>query len=323
MKPGIQFLASGLALALAATPAVADVKAGVDAWSAGDFETAVREWRDLAEAGDPDAQFNLAQAYRLGRGVPMDLARAEMHYAKAAAQGHIQAADKYGILLFQVNKREAAMPYIEDAARRGDPQAQYLLGIAHFNGDLAPKDWPRAYALLTLANAAELPQAKGVLGQMDRHIPLEDRQRAQQLASQLGELAERRRARELAAVDLAIGNGELPYTAPTVPTAIPEPVRRVADATPRPSNDAATKRAAVSKRSGEWKVQLGSFAVAGNADRMWRQISAAPEIGGREKITTTSGRLTVLLAGGYSSKAEANAACSALKRKGHDCLVKR
>jgi hypothetical protein len=55
-------LLGATALFCAAQPALADVKAGVDAWSRGDYAVAVREWRGPAEAGDPDAMFNLAQA---------------------------------------------------------------------------------------------------------------------------------------------------------------------------------------------------------------------------------------------------------------------
>ena len=61
------------ALLLLGQPAFADVKDGVDAWTRGDFARAVKEWRGPALKGDPDAQFNLAQAYKLGRGVPADL----------------------------------------------------------------------------------------------------------------------------------------------------------------------------------------------------------------------------------------------------------
>ncbi|HAG36941.1 MAG TPA: sporulation protein, partial [Erythrobacter sp.] len=161
----------------------ADVKAGVDAWTDGKFANAVREWAGPAEQGDPDAQFNMAQAYRLGRGVDQDVVQAEALYAKAAAQGHVRAADNYGLLLFQRGAREEAMPYVTAAARRGDPRAQYLLGIAHFNGDLAEKDWRRAYALLTLANSTGLPQARAAIAQMDEYISLEERQEAQSLAS--------------------------------------------------------------------------------------------------------------------------------------------
>ena len=82
MRKAFQPAAFGLAGLLIAvsvpalTPAFADVKAGVDAWSRGDYRKAVEEWRPAAIAGDADAQFNLGQAYKLGRGVPVDMAMA-------------------------------------------------------------------------------------------------------------------------------------------------------------------------------------------------------------------------------------------------------
>ncbi|HEY0164090.1 MAG TPA: hypothetical protein VGB39_01825, partial [Sphingomicrobium sp.] len=69
---------------LAAAPASADVKSGVEAWQKGDFGSAVRQWRALADKGDADAQFNMGQAYKLGRGVPADLKIAQSWYQKAA-----------------------------------------------------------------------------------------------------------------------------------------------------------------------------------------------------------------------------------------------
>lgn len=312
-----------------AAPAQADVKAGVDAWTAGDFAAAVQEWTGPAAQGDPDAQFNLAQAYRLGRGVEADLGRAEALYAQAAASGHIRAADQYGLLLFQTGQREKAMPYIEAAAGRGEPRAQYLLGIAHFNGDLAAKDWPRAYALLTLANAAGMPQAAGALAQMDEHIPLEQRQQAQPLAASLKAEADATRARELAAVDLALGMPAPVAAQPSIEKpkpvvvakaetpAAPVPVVRTSPP-PRavpPKVETATK--------GPWKVQLGAFGVPGNSERLWSRISSRGEIAGRERIERKAGSLTILLAGGYASKQEASAACASLKRSGQECLVTR
>jgi len=113
-----------------------------------------------------------------------------------------------------------------------------VLGIAHFNGDLVKKDWRRAYALLTLANSAGLPQARGALAQMDEYIPLEDREAAQPMAAALKAEAEAARARQLAAVDLALGTD-----APTVPVvttpAQPQPVARPAG-TPRLAGTAST-----------------------------------------------------------------------------------
>lgn len=216
-------LMAGSALAFISVPALADVKAGVDAWTRGDYATAVREWRDPAARGDADAQFNMAQAYRLGRGVEANQKQAEVLYAKAAAQGHIKAADNYGLLLFQDGRREEAMPYVTAAADRGDPRAQYLLGIAHFNGDLVAKDWVRAYALLTLANGASLPQAAPALQQMDTYIPLAQREQAQTLAVQLKRESDVRRAQQLAAVDLALAReaGDPVPAAPKVASASP------------------------------------------------------------------------------------------------------
>lgn len=201
------------ALALAA-PALADVKDGVDAWDAGDYQKAVAEWRPLAVAGDPDAQFNLGQAYKLGRGVPADLGQAEVWYRRAAKQGHLQAEDNLGLILFTANKRDEAMPYINASAARGEPRAQYVLGTAMFNGDLAPKDWPRAYALTKRASDAGLEIASARLAQLDRLIPLEQRQLGLSLLPQMEK--DEARAR-LAAVNAA---------APTAPAkAEPSPIR--------------------------------------------------------------------------------------------------
>lgn len=190
--------------ACAAFPAFAQVKEGVDAWSRGDYPAAVQAWKVPAANGDADAQFNLAQAYKLGRGVPQDLMRAEKLFEQAAANGHLQAADNYGLLLFQRGERAKAMPYIEAASGRGDPRAHYVLGLAHFNGDGVAKDWERAYALVSLAQQAGLPQANGALSQMDKFIPLEERQRSVSLAAEIAEKAEATRQRQIAAADLGV-----------------------------------------------------------------------------------------------------------------------
>lgn len=221
-----------------ATPAFADVKAGVDAWSRGDFDRAVAEWRAPAEAGDPDAQFNLAQAYRLGRGVQTDLSRAEQLYFSAASQGHMRAADTYGLMLFQGGRREQALPYVQAAARRGDPRAQYLLGIAHFNGDLVEKDWVRAYALLTLANSEGLPQAAGGIAQMDTYVPLDQRQTAASLAAQMRRSADATRSREFAAADLARDAGMIASATPlSVADPAPQPVSSPVSSSPIASRE--------------------------------------------------------------------------------------
>jgi TPR repeat protein len=383
-RRAIGFLTGIAAIALAA-PALADVKDGVDAWSRGEWSVAVAEWQGPAQQDDPDALFNLGQAYRLGRGVEQDQATAEAYYLRAAQRGHIRAADTYGLLLFQDGRREAGLPFVQDAAARGNPSAQYLLGVAHFNGDIVGKDWVRAYALLILANGQGLPQAAPAMVQMDEMIPFEQRQQAASLAVRMEQDANETRATELTAAELAMADGT--QTAPPAPSSqtpppmqtsanrIPQPIDSVqiepsisqaraavrgamlatgtedpgeagADfarpansapppvvAQPRPTpTPAASPPPAVAARpqtpptaaqtsTGQWKVQLGAFSVRGNAERLWSSLASRPELRGKNPLLVQSGRLTKLQAGGFGSRAEAQAACANLERAGQACIV--
>lgn len=325
-------------LLAAAAPALADVKAGVDAWSAGDFSRAVVEWQGPAAQGDPDALFNLAQAYRLGRGVEIDNARARQLYEQAASLGHVKAADNYGLMLFQEGEQQKAMPLIVSAADRGDPRAQYVLGLSHFNADYAPRDWTRAYALMTLANSAGLPQAREALVQMDKYIPQAQRVQAQTLARDLESGAKSQRQAELAAAELATRPASASVVPASAPSAKP-PVVTVAAAAPKPApyTPAPAQRALASapkgstvtpvpaalapRKQGSWRVQLGAFGVASNAEKLWGQIASHTALAGTRKALVPSGSLTRLLATGFSSEAEAGRACSALKREGKACVV--
>ncbi|WP_267414501.1 tetratricopeptide repeat protein, partial [Sphingomonas sp. GC_Shp_4] len=175
-----------MAMLMAAAPAGAqNVKAGVDAWARGDFKAAVDQWRGPAVAGDADAQFNLGQAYKLGRGVPLDPALAESWFHKAALQGHYQAEDNYGLALFQGGKKAEALPWLEKSVARGEPRGELVLGTMLFNGDSVARDYPRAYALMTLAQQAGLKSASETLAQMDQYITPADRERGVALAQQL------------------------------------------------------------------------------------------------------------------------------------------
>lgn len=222
---------AGIALAVLAMPAMASVKDGVDAWSRGDYKGAVSQWQGPAAAGDADAQFNLAQAYREGRGVDQDMAKALDLYRKAAEQGHVRAADTYGLLLFVQGRRQEAMPWIQAAAGHGEPNAQYLLGTAYFNGDLMPKDQVRGYALMSRAAATGLPRAQKSLALMDEAMPLAERQKGIALAGQLEQQARQVRESQMAAADLGT-------PAPTAPVRTTYPPRRIVGAAVPPSSAA-------------------------------------------------------------------------------------
>lgn len=349
-----------LAAVLASAPAQADVKTGVDAWSRGEHETAVKEWLGPAAKGDADAQFNMGQAYKLGKGVPQDLKRAEAWYRKAAQSGHIKAADTLGLLLFQDNRKADALPFLQASAERGEPRAMYILGIAHFNGDGVGKDWVRAYALMSRSAATGLEQAKRGLATMDGMIPLEQRQMGVSLASDLEMKAQAKRSQQFAAADLGVkttptapirasaSGGALeradmppsvitagadyanPVTMPQgkhvpVPTAKPQ----VAAAKPAAPKPAATVKPAAPKpqvaatpaAKGNWRIQLGAFGVKSNTDGLWNKVKGRAELAGHNRIDLPSGSVTRLLAGGFGGQAEADRACGALKSGGFTCMV--
>ena len=171
-------------IAVVATPVAADVKAGVDLWAKGDWKGAIDQWRQPAIAGDADAQFNMGKAYQLGRGVPLDASIAEGWFKKAAMQGHPQAEANLGLALFQDGKADAARPWLEKAAKRDERRAQLVLGTMLFNGDGGPKDYVRAYALVTRASQQGLPQAAPTLAQLDQFVPSDQRARGTEIAKQ-------------------------------------------------------------------------------------------------------------------------------------------
>ncbi len=300
------------------------VKSGVDAWARGEYKKAVELWRAPAVAGDADAQFNLGQAYKLGRGVPTDLGLAEEWYRKAAVQGHRQAEDNYGLALFQNNKRSDAVKWLEKSVARGEPRAQFVLGTMLFNGDVVQKDWVRAYGLMVRANSTGLPQAGATLAQMDRYIGLQERQQGLALARQL----ESGTAVASAPAAGTVASAEVPAPAPRPAVVQPQPrssPRAATPPTPKPVVAAkpAPKPAAATpaRKDGGWRVQLGAFRDAGNARDQWGK--AAGSLPGAQPYYVKAGAVTRLLAGPYGSSAEAAKACAAVKRAGIACLPTR
>ena len=114
----IAALCAGFTLGLT-VPAWAGFEEGEAAYNRGDYATAIREFRPLAEQGDAYAQFNVGLMYSEGEGVPQDYAKAAKWYSKAAGQEHAGA--------------------------------QVSLGRMYGEGLGVPQDYVRAYAWYDLA----------------------------------------------------------------------------------------------------------------------------------------------------------------------------
>jgi len=298
-------LAASVAVA-APGSSVKTVRDGIAAWQRADYSTAVAIWRPLAEKGDSDAQFNLGQAYRLGRGVTVDLAQAKGWLEKAAKAGHLDAQTTLGLLLFDSGSRDAAIVWLRKAAERGEPRAMLVYGTALFNGDGAPRDPLMAYAYVSRAAAQGLEPAKSTLDQMDQVIPLDTRRRAVEIALQ--------KAAEKPA----------PGTKPP-PKVASKPAAKPATETPKPPVKVAAKPAAPPARapaaSGSWRVQLGAFTQKSSAEALYRKLSGSAPIAGHPAYYVPAGSVTRLQVGGFASKSTAASACSTLSAKGQPCFA--
>lgn len=181
----IRALAWLLATLCVALPARADYEAGLAAARAGDYATALREWRPLAEAGNRDAQFNLGLAYENGLGVPADGAEAARWYRRAAEQDDRQAqaylAEMYAKGLGIPRDDIEALHWYRRAAERGHAAAQHNVGLFYAVGRGVAPSAVQAVAWLTVAEENGAKKTR-LLGTLRKHMSAGELREATRLA---------------------------------------------------------------------------------------------------------------------------------------------
>ena len=87
-------------VSLATTGAVCaqNFQKGLRAAQSGDFVTAIRQFKVLAEQGNTEAQFYLGVMCCIGKGVRQDYKEAVKWYRKAAEQEHMKARHALGVM---------------------------------------------------------------------------------------------------------------------------------------------------------------------------------------------------------------------------------
>jgi TPR repeat protein len=140
-----------------------DETAGRDAFLKKDYATAYRNWKPLADAGDANAQFNLAILYERGLGVRRDLSEAFTLCHLAAAQGLAAAEVELGRMYARgwgtAQRFGEALQWFEKAADQGDPNGQENLGWLYDQGYGVARDYKIAAKYYRLA--AEHGNAEG------------------------------------------------------------------------------------------------------------------------------------------------------------------
>ena len=121
---------------------------GLVAANKGDYQTAFKEWKPLAEQGYASAQYNLGIMYDKGKGVAQNYTQAVAWYKKAAAQGFASA--------------------------------QYNLALMYYKGHGVPQNYKIAYILFNLAASnsdADATQNRDIAAAILSPATIEDAQR--------------------------------------------------------------------------------------------------------------------------------------------------
>ena len=168
-----------------AAPAWAGFAEGVAAYERGDYATALRELRPLAEQGNAMAQNNLGALYYYGKAVPEDDAKAMKWYRKAAEQGNAGAQYNVGLMydngLGVPQDHAATAKWYRKAAEQGDADAQNTLGFMYGQGRGVPQDYVQAHMWYNLA-ASRLPPGTDRVGAVKNRDILSARMTPAQIA---------------------------------------------------------------------------------------------------------------------------------------------
>jgi TPR repeat protein len=149
----IRLSAGGLAgllttlLVAGAHVAAADIDDARRLRQAGEFQAAFSVMAELAEGGDPDAQYEIATMLNNGSGVEKNAETAVEWYRRAADQGHAEAQYQLGNMHLTgegVFKDDVwAISWHRKAAEQGHKQAQADLTEIYNDNGLTPPDWSK------------------------------------------------------------------------------------------------------------------------------------------------------------------------------------
>lgn len=339
---------------VAATPAIASVQSGLDKWRSGDWDEAVAQWTGPASRGDPEAMFNMAQAYRLGRGVPQNTQTAIDYYRRAVDKGHVGAMTNLGIALYQDGRKTEALNQLRQAADRGDLRASYVLGVATFGGDGAPRNPALGYAYVARARDGGLAVASSQAARMATLMSADDRARGEAVALALASgkpvavaLADMAQPQTPSAVAMASATAAAATSAETEDEAEETPADARAEA---PAKAAGRKPATPEKTKAQartqaepkgkdkarladkdvpeadgWKVQLGAYNTESAARTAWATLvsQSAALLKGQTPVYAPRSKLVRLQVGPFTDREQAADLCTKLAAAGRPCFVTR
>ncbi|XP_055667389.1 death ligand signal enhancer isoform X2 [Falco peregrinus] len=118
---------------------------GIESMRAGHYRIAYTCFKLAADRGYSKAQFNVGLCYEHGRGTEKDLEKAAFYYYRAASSCHPMAQYRYARYLLchrpedEWGGHQKAVTFLEQAATAGITEAQAYLGVFYMRG-LQPKE---------------------------------------------------------------------------------------------------------------------------------------------------------------------------------------
>jgi len=129
--------------------ALGNYESGTIAFERGDYGTALREFKVLAEQKDSRGQYGLGLMHDLGTGVPTDFKEAVKWYRLSAKQGNADAQNNLATMYAEGEGVEKdankAAKWYERAAQQGNFDAPNNLGTMYLQGTGITRDYVRAY----------------------------------------------------------------------------------------------------------------------------------------------------------------------------------
>jgi len=153
----LRWLSALLMACVWSEPSVASVEQARAAFARGDLVAVFEALEPAAEAGDAEAQFELALMHLNGMAVAKDARVAATWLRQASELGHTEAQFLFGSMIYRgegvPQDHREALHWFRRAAMAGHAEAQLNLGLMHERGDGTRQDDVRAHMWLNLAAA--------------------------------------------------------------------------------------------------------------------------------------------------------------------------
>jgi uncharacterized protein len=157
MRKLIGLIAVGVLFSIAQAASAGPFEDGNAAYDQGDYATALKLWRPLADNGNAEAQFALGNIFYEGQGVLQNYTESVKWFRKAADQGYVHAQYKLGVIYREgqgvLQNYTESVKWHRKAADQGYADSQFVLGNMYADGIGVPQDYIQAHKWLNLAAA--------------------------------------------------------------------------------------------------------------------------------------------------------------------------